>query len=262
MEKDHKSTWIIGASSGIGAALAIELAKTQSSLCLSARSVAGLEEVKMQLESDLPVLILPCDVSQYQELQQVWQTLNTHWSKVDRIIFMAGVYSPSQLTNVSKEMIDESIDINLKSAFYLVNVILPDFLKQKTGKKPQLIFCASVAGYRGLPMAQPYAATKAGLINLVETLRTEVGHHIDVKLINPGFVETRLTAKNNFYMPAKISTEQAAQAIFNALESKKFEIHFPKRFTYIMKIIRWLPDTWYFRWFSKKYQTGASANEK
>lgn len=254
MPIDNKFIWIIGASSGIGAALAVELAKKQVNLCLSARSTAGLEEVRTGLAKDTPVLILPCDVSEYQELQQAWQTLKTHWPRVDTIIFMAGVYSPSELTNISKENIDASIDINLKSAFYLVNLVLADLLNQDTKIKPQLIFCASVAGYRGLPRAQPYAATKAGLISLVESLRAEVGHSLDIKLINPGFVATRLTAKNHFYMPAIISREQAAKEICSALASETFELHFPKRFTYLMKVIRWLPDTWYFRWFSSKHR--------
>ena len=119
------------------------------------------------------------------------------------------------------------------------------------GEYGQIAICASVAGYRGLPYGQPYGSTKAALINLCESLRVEMMRkNIDVKVINPGFVQTPLTDKNAFPMPMMISSDKAAQFIARDLLTSKFEIHFPKNFTYILKIVRTLP-TWLYLWLAR-----------
>ena len=110
----------------------------------------------------------------------------------------------------------------------------------------QFILCASVAGYRGLPNGQPYSATKAGIINFAESLRAEQTN-LDIKVINSGFVRTPMTDKNQFNMPMMIEPEQAAQAIFSGMKSKKFEIHFPKKFSLFMKLLRLMPASLYFK---------------
>jgi short-subunit dehydrogenase len=131
----------------------------------------------------------------------------------------------------------------LNGAFNAVHAVLPILKSQAHG---QFVLCGSVAGYCGLPNGQPYSATKAGVINLAESLRAEEGH-LDIKVINPGFVRTPLTDKNNFKMPMMIEPEEAAKIIVKGLQSKKFEIHFPKRFTFLMKILSVLPDFLYFK---------------
>ena len=251
MNNEQKKTWIIGASSGIGAALAEELAERGEVLCLSARSKQSLEELKDRLEtiSNAPHLSLPCDVADRNALQKTFDYLVNVWGRIDRIIFMAGVYNPATLDELDLKAVDQIIDVNLKSAFFLLYSALPAMKQQGHG---QIVLCASVAGYRGLPNSQPYGASKAGLISLAETLRAEKGHELDIKVINPGFVESRLTEKNDFHMPMKISAKQAAESIIKDLDTKKFEIHFPKKFTYLMKLIQVLPDWFYFRIMGRK----------
>lgn len=251
MKNKIKKTWIIGASTGIGAALAIELAKRGEVLCLSARNKTKLVKLQNELKkiNSLPHIIKRCDISKKNEIKSAVGFVWKNWQEIDRVIFMAGVYHPSSFSNIKLDWLDKIIDINLKSAFLLVHYVLPFLEKQK---KSQIVFCASVAGYRGLPMAQPYAASKAGLINMVESLRAEMASKIDVKLINPGFVATPMTSKNKFHMPLKITAQRAAIYIVSRLDSKKFEIHFPKIFTYGVKFLRLVPNWFYFKLVAKK----------
>lgn len=246
MKNTYKKTWIIGASSGIGAALAEALSERGEVLCLSARSKENLDNLRDTLseKSSLPHLSIACDVSDHNQIHEALENLVGTWGHIDRIIFMAGAYSPASLDELDLRAVDQIIDVNLKSAFFLLYSALPVMKDQGYG---QIALCASVAGYRGLPNSQPYGASKAGLISLAETLRTEKGQELDIKVINPGFVESRLTDKNDFPMPMKISAQEAANSIIKDLDTKKFEIHFPKKFTRLMKLIQVLPDWLYFR---------------
>ncbi|MFO0456973.1 MAG: SDR family NAD(P)-dependent oxidoreductase [Alphaproteobacteria bacterium] len=238
-----KHSWILGASSGIGAALARELASRGERVCISARNAEALAA----LASSLPGtghLALPVDVSDADALKAASDNLWHDWGRIDRVIFMAGLYTPMELAALDLAETERIVKVNLLGAFYLVAAALPHLTAQGNG---QLALCASVAGYRGLPGGQPYGATKAGLINLAESLRAEQGKTLDIRVINPGFVESRLTAKNTFRMPMQISAAQAAVAIANGLNGRSFEIHFPKGFTLIMKLLRLLPHWLYFR---------------
>ena len=125
----------------------------------------------------------------------------------------------------------------------MVELILPYYLKQSF--KGQIAICASVAGYRGLPQSQPYGSTKAALINLTESLAVDLGDKIDIKLICPGFVKTRLTDKNTFSMPMRITPDQAAKKIAQGLHKKRFEITTPWLFTRLMKLLKVMPFSLY-----------------
>jgi short-subunit dehydrogenase len=163
---------------------------------------------------------------------------------LDSVILMAAAYTPMKLDGLELEKVQQMIDVNLVGAFNLVYSVLPVLTSQKNG---QIVLCGSVSGYRGLPNGQPYSATKAAIINLAESLRAEKAcEGIDVKVINPGFVRTSLTDKNDFTMPMIIEPETAARTIANQLQSKRFEIHFPKKFSWLMKVLRVLPDCVYF----------------
>lgn len=149
------------------------------------------------------------------------------------------------------EKVKKVVEVNLLSAFNLTELVLPWLIEQKKG---QFVICASVAGYRGLPTGQPYGATKAALINLAESIYCEMQlthPEVDIKVINPGFVKTPLTDKNDFKMPMIITTEKAAEAIAKGLLSSKFEIRFPFIFTSIMKLLEIIPYRLYF-WLVKK----------
>lgn len=240
-KKDY--IWIIGASTGIGEALTKELAKEGHSIAFSARN----EKALINLHNTLPTnnhLAVPLDVSNHDKLKRAQEEILNRWPRIDKVIFMAGIYHPMHMGSLDLDETRRILEVNLMGAFNVAEVVLPHLLSNK-GK--QLVFCASVAGYRGLPKGQPYGASKAGLINMVESLNAEHGKKLDIKLINPGFVESRLTDKNDFHMPLRISTEQAATAISEGLKSRSFEIHFPKRFTFTMKLLRILPNWLYYR---------------
>lgn len=223
--------WIIGASSGIGAALARAYGASGADVLISARSASGLEQVAAGLPH---IRILPLDLAQEGALAAAAVDLAP--ASFDAIICTAALYDPGRVADIDLKALDQLLRVNLFSQFELARYAPP--LLRDGG---QLVLFGSVAGYLGLPKGQPYSATKAAIINLAETLRIELAPRIDVRLVCPGFVETRLTAKNDFAMPAIISAEDAAARIIKGLRGKSFEIHFPRRFTYALKLLRALP---------------------
>lgn len=257
--KQHKQhIWIIGASTGIGRALAHELAQEGHHLALSARSKPALEQLKKELKPAHHI-IAPLDVSKRASIAQAQQHIlshsshSSHWHKIERVIFLAGIYQPMRMGELDLNETKKILETNLLGAFYLCESILPHLLaqhkqRQQEGEPPcQLAFCASVAGYRGLPRSQPYGASKAGLINMVESLRAEHGECVDIRLINTGFVQTRLTDKNDFAMPMRLTPQAAARAIIKGLNKNAFEIAPPKLFTFALKCLARLPYWLYFK---------------
>ncbi len=246
MQFSNEHIWIIGASSGIGKALAEKLSQEGATLILSSRRQDELETLQSSLGEQHR--IYPLDVADSQQVKETTQTLFKQFNKIDRIIFMAAIYRPDGIEQLDMSFAQQLVHVNLLGAIYITYAILP-LLEQQT--KAQIALCASVAGYTGLPSGQPYSATKAALINFSESLYAEVAEHIDIKVINPGFVRTRITDKNKFHMPMRIEPEAAAEAIAKGLKKKAFEIHFPKRFTYCVKLLSHFP---YFikLWITKK----------
>jgi short-subunit dehydrogenase len=235
----NKYVWIIGASTGIGEALAGVLSKAGAHLILSARSSEKLAVLNHKLGGKHQVISL--DVTDDSEVWRAAQSIG----KMDSVLFLAATYSPSPLSELHYEQQLSTVDINLNGCLNVIRTVLPIMTEQGFG---QIALCASVAGYRGLANAQPYSATKAALINLAESLYLETQETpIDIKLINPGFVDTPLTQKNAFAMPMIISPEEAASAISEGLLRKRFEIHFPKKFTFILKFLQMLPIGLYFK---------------
>ncbi|MFO1256917.1 MAG: SDR family NAD(P)-dependent oxidoreductase [Gammaproteobacteria bacterium] len=233
----NKVIWIIGASSGIGKALSKELASRGARMVLSARRQQALEAIKISLPGD-GHSIHALDVRDQNSISTISKAIHNQYGRLDSVIFLAAAYKPTKLDVMDLADVHQMIETNLLSAFYIIKSTIPYLLNQKSG---QIALCGSVAGYIGLPGGQPYSATKAAIINLAESLRSELPKMIDVKIINPGFVKTDLTAKNNFSMPLIIEPEEAAKCIADGLLKKGFEIHFPKKFTLILKMIRLLP---------------------
>ena len=235
--------WILGCSSGIGAALAKKLADEGAVLALSARRTQELERLKDELTGEGHI-ILPLDVSDENAVQQSAQKIEEEFPRLDRAIFMAAMYNAHDSKPKELSFMHKALDVNVGGAFNMMHFVMPFFERQGKG---QAAICASVAGYRGLPTGQPYCATKAALINYAESLYIDLKpKNIDVKVINPGFVETPLTDKNDFKMPMIIKAEDAANSLAKGLNSKSFEINFPKKFTSIMKIVNFLPRCLYF----------------
>lgn len=238
----NKRIWLIGASEGIGEALAGKLASEGATLVISARNAERLAAVQAALPGQAHQ-ILPVDVTSSESLTQAWQSFAQNTP--DIVIYNAGTYKPMDAQHMELDAIESMIDVNLRGAFRLVDAVLPAFLKQGRG---HLVLVGSVAGYRGLPSAMGYGASKAGLIHLAENLKADLkGTGIKVQLVSPGFVKTRLTDMNDFKMPCMISPERAASYIADGLRSGRFEIHFPKRFSYVLKLLSLLPAWLYFR---------------
>lgn len=236
MKFKNEVIWIVGASSGIGAALAEALDQEGAKLILSARTRPALEQLNNKLGSRHTVAELDC--ASPHSVAKVAHAIKEHQGKIDRVIFMAAIYRPNNIDKLDMNFARQLVEINLLGAIYATYSVLPIMKEQDKG---QIVLCGSVAGYTGLPGGQPYSATKAAIINFAESLYAEVEPHIDVKVINPGFVRTRITDKNRFHMPARQEPEQAAQAIVKGLNKSAFQIHFPKRFTYMVRMLHLLP---------------------
>jgi short-subunit dehydrogenase len=232
----NENIWIIGASSGIGAALARELSTKGATLILSARSKDALEALQKELGSQH--YIYPLDVANYVDVEAAINEITKTVEKIDRVIFMAAIYKPADIENMDVAFAKQLLEVNVLGAFHITKAVLPILKKQTEG---QLALCASVAGYVGLPGGQPYSASKAALMNFAESLYAEAPDNVDIKVINPGFVRTPMTDKNTFAMPMRLEPEAAARYIADGLKSKSFEIHFPKRFTIFLKLLSILP---------------------
>lgn len=240
---DTKIIWVIGASSGIGASLVNELANRGAQVIASARRGDELQGVVDRLHGT-GHLALPLDASDAAAMANASKTIIAKYGRVDSVIFLAAIYSAHDGKRKSLDFMHQMLKVNIGGAFNVVETILPVFKDQGGG---QIVLCGSVAGYRGLPNGQPYCATKAAIMNYAESLKVELEPmNIDVKLISPGFVKTPLTDKNDFDMPMIIEPTQAATAIADGLTRRAFEIHFPKKFTFIMKFLRLLPAPLYF----------------
>jgi NAD(P)-dependent dehydrogenase (short-subunit alcohol dehydrogenase family) len=230
-----KRVWIVGASSGIGAALARQLGKAGARLALSARREHALREIGAKED-----LIVPVDVADAEALQRTVDLLLDRWGGIDLVVYCAGVYSPMRAWEIDLTVVREALTINLQGAYNLLAAVVPVFTREGAGG---ICLISSVAGYTGLPQALAYGPGKAALINLAQILYTDLSPRgIGVYLVNPGFVATRLTRQNEFTMPALITPEVAAEEIMAGIGKGRFEIHFPKRFTGWMKWLGRMPD--------------------
>ena len=244
----NQNIWIIGASSGIGLEMALYLSSHGANIIVSARSKDVLKNIVLKTGGKQD-FALSLDVQNSDEVKNAVSIITAKFDKLDRVIFMASIYEPTACNEMDIEKAKQIIDINLKGAVNIVHYCLPIFEKQN---KSQLVLCGSVAGYNGLPNGQPYSATKAAIINFAESLKSEYRNStLDVKVINPGFVKTRLTEKNKFKMPFILNPKEAAKEICNKLNSKSFEIHFPKKMSLPLKLLKFLPYTLYF-WIVSK----------
>jgi len=234
---EGKRVWLVGASSGIGAALANELARRGARLALSARGADKLRALAID-----NALLLPCDVTDTVSLASARKALLAAWRGVDLVIYLAGDYAPMRAADFELDTAEKIVAVNFTGAMRLAATVLPD-LHPGGG----IAFVASVAGYRGLPKALAYGPGKAALIHFAECLQLDLAPQgIGAWVINPGFVATRLTARNDFAMPALQTPEQAAIATVDGFRRGNFEIHYPKRFTRLMKLLALLPYGVYF----------------
>jgi NAD(P)-dependent dehydrogenase (short-subunit alcohol dehydrogenase family) len=233
--------WIIGASSGIGRATAARLHALGAQVVVSARTAPALQA----FTADHPGAVsMPLDVTDPGALRAAAAELQARQGRIDLVMYCAGIYHPQRATAFDLAAHRQHLAVNYVGALQLLDAVLPILLAQGHG---HLSLVGSVAGYRGLPQALAYGPTKAALINLAEVLYLDLHPQgLGVSLINPGFVETPLTAQNAFHMPALITPEAAANAILAGWRRGRFEIHFPWRFTMWLKALRLLTYGPYF----------------
>ncbi len=233
--------WLVGASSGIGRATASALHARGASVIVSARNADALQAF---VAAHPVASALPLDVTDAKAVQQAAAQVLQR-GELHHVVYCAGHYREMGAATMDLADMQRHLQINYTGALVVLDAVLPHFLARTPGKtaaSAHLSLVGSVAGYRGLPKSLAYGPTKAALINLAETLYLDLhAKGIGVSLINPGFVDTPLTAQNKFSMPALITPEEAAQNILRGWERGEFEIHFPKRFTFMMKLLQLLP---------------------
>jgi len=238
-----RRVWIVGASSGIGAATAARLIGRGARVAVSARSVKVLEE-----RFGERALVVPADVTDPEGLRGAAQRIAAAWGGIDLTLDFAGTYREMRPWTMDLGDARAIVELNLVGAFNLLDAVRP-YLREGSG----FGVVASVAGYGGLPNSLAYGASKAGLINLAQSLWLDYrARGVAVYLINPGFVETPLTANNRFPMPFIIPADEAAAVVVKGLERGAFEIHFPRRFSQLLKFLNLLPDFLYF-WCVRKF---------
>jgi len=236
----NKTIWLLGASSGIGQATATALHARGARVVISARNQSKLDALVAQHPG---MRALPLDCCDPQAIKTATTRLLEN-GELDAVVYCAGYYKALRATEYDVTEMLRHQHVNYLGALYLLDAVLPYFLRRGGG---HIGLISSVAGYGGLPKSLAYGPTKAALINLAETLYLDLQPKgIGVSLICPGFVQTPLTSQNDFHMPGLLTPEQAAQAILQGWAKGRFEIHFPKRFTRWMKLLRMLPYRVYF----------------
>ena len=238
MNEEHRlagrNIWIVGASSGIGAALAGELLARGARVAISARRKDELDAVAAG-----QMTVVPVDVTDRAALDDAAVQVREELGEIDMVVYNAGFWEQMDAAAWDRDVFARHVEINLLGLNNCVGAVLPEMVRAGRGR---LVSVASVAGYRGIAGAEAYGATKAGQINMLEALRTAVAAHgVSVTTVCPGFVRTDLTAKNTFPMPFMIEADAAARSICNGLERGQMEIVFPLPMAVLMKLARLLP---------------------
>ena len=242
-----KNIWITGASSGIGKALAIKFANEGWQVAASARRENLLKELSNQYTN---IQSFPLDVTDSDKCKSVFKDILEKFENIEICVFGTGIHDPQSEKKFNLEKIKKIMEVNFFGTMNSINSVYDYFAQKKVG---QISIISSVAGYRGLPAAGAYCASKSALTSFTESLHFEMKKkNVRVSLISPGFIKTPMTDQNDFPMPMIKSPEFAADQIYNGLIKKSgFEIHFPKVFTFFMKFLRILPNSIYFRFLEK-----------
>jgi len=245
--EEKKVIWITGASSGIGKAVAIKFAENGWTVAASARRENLLNELK---EINENIHAFPLDVTDIDKCKLVATNIINQFRNIDICLFGTGMHDPKSEKKFNLEKVREIMEVNYFGTMNSINSIYDYFSENKNG---QISIISSVAGYRGLPAAGAYCASKAALTSFAESLNFDMQmKNVRVSLVSPGFIKTPMTDQNDFPMPMIKSPEFAANEIYKGLTVKKsFEIHFPKAFTYFLKFLQILPSRLYFKLVSK-----------
>lgn len=235
-----KTVWLTGASSGIGESLAFEIARRGARVAISARREQELKKVAEKIEGLGQIAkAYPADVLSELSLKTAVAGIERDLGPIDIVIANAGSHVFTVPEEFNTEEYLSLMNLNYGGMLRTISSVLPQMLDKKNGA---IVGVASLAGFRGLPRAAAYGASKSAQIHFLESIRYHLEEHgLQVTVINPGFVKTPLTDKNDFYMPFLVPPERAAVLICNAIEKGKKELSFPIPFSWFMKLMRVVP---------------------
>ncbi|WP_299397268.1 SDR family NAD(P)-dependent oxidoreductase [Pelagibius sp.] len=244
LPKDH-CILITGASLGLGRALALRCARAGWRVVASARGREQLESLAAEAaELSGEITPYPLDVTDAAAVAAAVQHVEAEIAPIGIAVLNAGTHRPMAAESFRAADVEGLLKLNVLGIANCLEALLPRMIARRQGR---LALVASVAGYAGLPTAAGYGASKAAVINMAESLKPELDRlGVVLQVVNPGFVQTPLTDKNDFPMPFLMPADAAAEAFFRGLESQRFEIVFPRRFVYLMKLLKLLPYRLFF----------------
>ncbi len=241
------TAWIIGASSGIGRQLAIDLARQGVRVAVSARSRDALDALSC---SDPLIEAVACDVAHGDDVATCAKAVVDALGEIDLVVCCAAVWHPMGAADFDAERANHSVAINVAGINNVLGAVMPAMIARRSG---QIALVSSIAGYRGLPKAAAYGPTKAALINLAESLHPDLTRYgVTLSVVNPGFVDTPMSAKNTFAMPFRVTAKVASRNILAGLKKRKFEIAFPWQLVTILKAMRLMPYALFF-WYVRTH---------
>lgn len=236
-----KRYWLVGASEGLGRAVAEEMSRRGAHLILSARNADRLAELADSLPG--PAEVVPVDIADRASVEAAAALAG----RIDGVVFLAGVYWPQGADKWVASEVEAMCDINFTGAARVVGAVIGDMVARNGG---HIVLTGSLSGFRGLPGAIGYAASKAGVMALAESMQCDLRKTgVRVQVANPGFIRTRLTEKNDFSMPFIMDPDQAARIMVDFMETRRFKISFPRLFSLVFRGSQFLPDALYFRLF-------------
>ncbi|GGD22245.1 SDR family NAD(P)-dependent oxidoreductase [Sinisalibacter lacisalsi] len=227
-----KRYWLIGASEGLGRALVDDLDAAGASLVLSARNQTRILEIASGMRD---AEVVPVDVTDPKSVSKAARSVG----EIDGVIYCVGAYEPMKATEWSADAATLMAEVNFVGALHVLGQVVPAFVKKNAG---HIVLIGSLSGFRGLPGAIGYGASKAALMHLAENLRIDLREtDIDVQVVNPGFIRTRLSGKNDFAMPQIMEPEDAAARVIKAMKGRRFSTSFPAPFSWLFTLGRYLP---------------------
>jgi NADP-dependent 3-hydroxy acid dehydrogenase YdfG len=239
-----KRYWLVGASEGLGREVAFCLSRAGAEVIVSARSEDRLKALVEELPGKASYVTV--DVTDRAAVEEAAQQLGD----IDGVVYLAGVYWPMKAQDWDNEKADMMGEVNFLGASRVVGAVIKDMVAKNAG---HIVLVGSLSGFRGLPGAIGYCSSKAGMMSLAESMQADLRTSpIDVQLINPGFIKTRLTEKNDFDMPFIMSPEDAAQEVFDHMNTDTFKKSFPMVFSWVFRLSQFMPDWMYYRLFGAK----------
>lgn len=239
-----KRYWLVGASEGLGREVAFCLSRAGAEVIVSARSEDRLKELVAELPGKSSYITV--DVADRAAVEAAAKEAGD----LDGVVYLAGVYWPMKAQEWDNEKADMMGEVNFLGASRVVGSVIKDMVAKNAG---HIVLVGSLSGFRGLPGAIGYCSSKAGMMSLAESMQADLRTSpIEVQLINPGFIKTRLTDKNDFTMPFIMSPEDAAREVFDHMNTDTFKKSFPMMFSWVFRLSQFMPDWMYYRLFGAR----------